>query len=41
MITLCKNANNGTEPDFTTYKKRVGSEPKKRCIDYIWDANAI
>ena len=36
MITLYEVANNGVEPEFTTYKKRVGSEPKVRCIDYIW-----
>ena len=29
-------ANDGVEPEFTTYKKRVGSDPKARCIDYIW-----
>ena len=29
-------ANNGAEPEFTMYKKRVGNDPKVRCIDYIW-----
>ena len=37
MVTLYyKVANGGVEPDFTTYKKRVGGNPKARCIDYIW-----
>jgi hypothetical protein len=26
----------GSEPKFTTYKKRAGGPAKIRCIDYIW-----
>ena len=31
-----KVANGGREPEYTTYKKRAGSDPQRRCIDYIW-----